>query len=230
MPDLDPGWGAKKTAMEKRLHSLKRIEMLTPETFVLHFDRTAFAFIPGQHVVLRDPGSGEGREYSIYSAEQEEELSFLVREVIGGAFSRFLTHLKPGSQLLIEGPSGFFVLDEAIRNGQPVLFVATGTGISPFRSFVESYPGLNYMLLHGVHFADEAYGKDAFNPTRYCLCTSREEKGDYFGRVTYYLKEYPVAAGTICYLCGNSEMIEEVTGILEGYGVPPEHIRTEVFF
>jgi ferredoxin-NADP reductase len=39
-----------------------------------------------------------------------------------------------------------------------------------------------------------------------------------------------VAADTICYLCGNSDMIEEVTGILEKYGLPPENIRTEVFF
>jgi len=132
--------------------------------------------------------------------------------------------------MYIEGPAGFFILDEALKNGHPLLFIATGTGISPFHSFVRSFPELNYTILHGVHFADEAYGKDAFNPARYCLCTSREEKGDYFGRVTYYLKEHPVASGTICYLCGNSEMIDEVTEILEAGHIPPEHIRTEVFF
>ncbi|MEN6453002.1 MAG: FAD-binding oxidoreductase [Prolixibacteraceae bacterium] len=216
--------------MEKTVHHLTEIEKLTPETFVLHFERKGLVFIPGQYVVLRDPGSGEGREYSIYSSLQDEDISFLVREIIGGSFSRFLTHLKPSSPMYIEGPAGFFILDEALKNGSPVLFVATGTGISPFRSFVRSFPGLNYMILHGVHFADEAYGKGAFNPTRYCLCTSREQKGDYFGRVTYYLKENPVDPNTICYLCGNSEMIDEVTGILENYHIPPEHIRTEVFF
>lgn len=216
--------------MEKTVHHLTEIEKLTPETFVLHFERKGLVFIPGQYVVLRDPGSGEGREYSIYSSLQDEDISFLVREIIGGSFSRFLTHLKPSSPMYIEGPAGFFILDEALKNGSPVLFVATGTGISPFRSFVRSFPGLNYMILHGVHFADEAYGKGAFNPTRYCLCTSREQKGDYFGRVTYYLKENPVAPNTICYLCGNSEMIDEVTGILENCHIPPEHIRTEVFF
>jgi ferredoxin-NADP reductase len=216
--------------MERTVHHLTKIETLTPDTFVLHFERKGLMFIPGQYVVLRDPESGEGREYSIYSSLQDEDISFLVREVIGGSFSRVLMHLKPGSPMYIEGPAGFFILDEALKNGHPVLFVATGTGISPFRSFVRSFPGLNYMILHGVHFADEAYGKDAFNPIRYCLCTSREEKGDYFGRVTYYLKEHPVDLNTICYLCGNSEMIDEVTGILEGCHIPPEYIRTEVFF
>lgn len=216
--------------MEKTIHRLTEIEKLTPETFVLHFERNGFEFIPGQYVVLRDPESGQGREYSIYSSLQDEDISFLVREVIGGSFSRFLMHLRPGSPMYIEGPAGFFILDEQVKNGHPVFFIATGTGISPFHSLVRSYPGLNYMLLHGVHFADEAYGKNAFNPTRYCLCTSREQKGDYFGRVTYYLKEYPVDPATIFYLCGNSEMIDEVTLILESYQIPPEHIRTEVFF
>ena len=216
--------------MEKTVHHLTEFEELTPDTFVLHFERKGLAFTPGQYVVLRDPGSGEGREYSIYSSLQDNDLSFLIRKVKGGVFSRFLMHLQVGSSMYIEGPSGFFILDEALKKGHPVLFVGTGTGISPFRSFVRTFPGLNYRVLHGVHFADEAYGKTAFNPTRYYLCTSREDKGDYFGRVTYYLKEYPVDPGTICYLCGNSDMIEEVTNILEDYHVPAEHIRTEVFF
>jgi ferredoxin-NADP reductase len=95
---------------------------------------------------------------------------------------------------------------------------------------VKSYPELDYKVLHGVHFADEAYGRDAFDPSRFVLCTSRQDAGDYFGRVTYYLKENAVDKDTICYLCGNSDMIEEVTTILEKYGLPPENIRTEVFF
>lgn len=84
--------------------------------------------------------------------------------------------------------------------------------------------------MHGVHFADEAYGKNAFEPDRYCLCTSRDDQGNYHGRVTSYLKENPVQKDTIFYLCGNSDMIEEVTDILENYGVAPENIKTEVFF
>lgn len=130
----------------------------------------------------------------------------------------------------IEGPRGFFILDEKVKAGYPVLFIASGTGISPFHSFVTSFKYLNYKLLHGVHFADEAYGKDAFDPQRYCLCTSREENAGYFGRVSYYLKEHPVSSDTVCYLCGNSNMIEDVTNILENYGVSAENIRTEVFF
>ena len=216
--------------MNKVLHTLIAVEDLTPETFVLHFERNDFEFMPGQYVVLRDPGTGEGREYSIYNSIHENKLSFLIKEVNNGEFSRYLRHLAVGSKLYVEGPRGFFILDEKVKEGHPVLFVASGTGISPFHSFVESFPELNYKLLHGVRFSDEAYGKEAFSPDRYCLCTSREETGDYFGRVTYYFKQNQVDADTVCYLCGNSDMIEEVTEILENQGVPAENIRSEVFF
>jgi ferredoxin-NADP reductase len=216
--------------MNKSLHQLLELEELTPETFVLHLDRKDFQFKPGQYAVLRNPETGEGREYSIYSSDQDERLSFLIRQVEFGGFSRYLRYLTPGSTLQVEGPRGFFVLDEKVLSGHPVLFVATGTGISPFHSFVRSYPDLNYHMLHGVHFPDEAYGRATYDAERYRLCTSRQEGSDYFGRVTYYLKENPVPKETVCYLCGNSDMIEEVTDILEGYGVCPENIRSEVFF
>jgi ferredoxin-NADP reductase len=216
--------------MKRRKHLVQEIINLTPETFILRLDRQDFQFEPGQYVVIRIPGAPKGREYSIFSSTTDYFLDFLVREIPSGEFSRYLRHLLPGSELDIEGPKGYFILNEKTKAGHPTLLIASGTGISPFHSWVKSFPDLNYRVLHGVHFADEAYGREVFNPTRYMLCTSRHDQGDFFGRVTYYLKKNPVEKETICYLCGNSGMIEEVTDILEKYGLPPENIRTEVFF
>ncbi len=216
--------------MKRRKHTVLEIKNITPETFVLRLDRQDFQFEPGQYVVIRIPGQQKGREYSIFSGINDDYLDFLIREIPAGEFSRYLRHLTPGSELDLEGPKGYFILNEKTKQGHPTLLIASGTGISPFYSYVKSYPDLNYHVLHGVHFADEAYGREAFDAARLVLCTSRHDKGDYFGRVTYYLKEHPVEKDTICYLCGNSEMIEEVTDILEKYGLPPENIRTEVFF
>jgi ferredoxin-NADP reductase len=216
--------------MKRRKHTVLEIRNITPETFVLRLDRQDFQFEPGQYVVIRIPGQQKGREYSIFSGINDDYLDFLIREIPAGEFSRYLRHLTPGSELDLEGPKGYFILNEKTKQGYPTLLIASGTGISPFYSYVKSYPDLNYNVLHGVHFADEAYGREAFNSDRFVLCTSRHDKGDYFGRVTYYLKEHQVEKDTICYLCGNSEMIEEVTDILEKYGLPPENIRTEVFF
>ena len=216
--------------MKRRKHTVLNIINITPETFILRLDRQDFQFEPGQYVVIRIPDMKKGREYSIFSATTDDFLDFLIREIPAGEFSQYLRHLTPGAELDLEGPKGYFILNEKTKQGHPTLMIASGTGISPFHSFVKSYPGLTYRVLHGVHFADEAYGREAFNPDNYVLCTSRHNSGDYFGRVTNYLKEHPEEKNTICYLCGNSEMIEEVTAILEKYGLPPENIRTEVFF
>ena len=216
--------------MKRRKHIILEIIDLTPETFILRLDRQDFQFEPGQYVVLRMPHEKKGREYSIFSSTSDNYLDFLIREIPEGEFSRYLRHLMPGSEIDMEGPKGYFVLDERSKKGVPILMIASGTGISPFHSFVKSYPGLNYKVLHGVHFADEAYGRESFDPDSILICTSRSNDGDYFGRVTYYLQDSPVDKDTICYLCGNSEMIDQVTTILEKYGLPPENIRTEVFF
>ncbi|HBL77432.1 MAG TPA: oxidoreductase [Prolixibacteraceae bacterium] len=218
------------STVHRTRHKVISVENLTPETFVVRIEKNDFRFEPGQYVVFRIPELKQGREYSIYSGANETYLDFLVREIPEGSFSRYLRHIKTGEIVELEGPKGFFILDEQAKQGAPLLFVATGTGISPFHSFVKSFPDLNYNVLHGVHFDDEAYGRKSFIQGNFTLCTSRVDKGDYFGRVTYFLKEHPVARDTICYLCGNSEMIEEVAGILENYGIPPENIRTEVFF
>jgi len=216
--------------MKKQKHIVQQIISLTPETFILRLNRGNFQFEPGQYVIIRIPNESKGREYSIFSGINDDFLDFLVREIPEGDFSRYLRHLLPGSELDIEGPKGFFVLDEQTRSGHKAMFISTGTGISPFHSYARSFPELHLKVLQGVHFDDEAYGRNSFEPGNYILCTSRTDKGDYFGRVTYYLKESNLDTEAIYYLCGNSSMIDEVTTILEERGVPPEHIRTEVFF
>jgi ferredoxin-NADP reductase len=216
--------------MKRQKHIVQQIINLTPETFILRLDRGNFEFEPGQYVIIRIPGENKGREYSIYSGTTDDYLDFLVREIPEGNFSRYLRHLLPGSELDIEGPKGYFILDEQTKQGHKAMFIATGTGISPFHSYARSYPELHLRVLHGVHFEDEAYGRDSFEPQNHMLCTSRTDKGDYFGRVTYYLKENELDTETTYYLCGNSSMIDEVTTILENKGIPARHIRTEVFF
>ena len=216
--------------MNRTQHQVISVMNLSPGTFLLRIERNQLTFEPGQYVILREPGKSRGREYSIYSSLSDAYLDFLIREVDPGQFSKYLHNLLPGSFLELEGPKGFFILNEEAKNGHPLLFVATGTGISPFHSFIYSFPTLNYRLLHGVRFPYENYGLEAFSAGRLCLCTSQGKGDNYHGRVSTYLRENPITAGILCYLCGNSSMIEEVTGILEHYGLPPQSIHTEIFF
>jgi len=170
------------------------------------------------------------REYSVYSGENDDYLEILVREVIDGKVSPQLKQLKEESVLEVDGPFGFFRFNPEDFDAQKFLFVATGTGISPFHSFVCTYPELDYRLIHGVRFGEEAYEHYDFDENKIILCTSGEENGRFNGRVTEYLVSNPVDAETNCFLCGNSEMIHEVFDILTAKGVPVSNIYSEVYF
>lgn len=205
-------------------------EDLAPTAYVLRLDRGGLAFVPGQCVILGIAGGRDQREYSIYSPIAAATLDVLIREVEGGKVSRQLRRCAPGVEVTIEGPVGFFTLDDVVPSRDEVLFVATGTGIAPFHCMAGSMVGLNYRVLHGVRAASEAFGRATFDRARHVLCASREAAGDFAGRVTDYLRAHPVNPRVRCYLCGNARMIDEAYDILAQQGVPADNIRAEVYF
>jgi ferredoxin--NADP+ reductase/benzoate/toluate 1,2-dioxygenase reductase subunit len=81
-----------------------------------------------------------------------------------------------------------------------------------------------------VKYGDEAYEFEDYNPGRYILCTSRDNRGDYQGRVTDFLMAQPIKTGVDYYLCGNSQMIHEVYDILKDLSVETDRIHAEVYF
>lgn len=187
-------------------------------------------FQTGQFILVNTPDSIEQREYSVYSGENDDYLEILVREVLEGNVSPKLKRLKENTELGVDGPFGFFKFDPEQFISKKFLFVATGTGISPFHSFVRTYPGLEYKLIHGVRFDEEAYEHDDFDKEKVTLCTSGENNGHFNGRVTDYLFSQKIDADTNCFLCGNSEMIHEMFDIVTAKGVPVSNIYSEVYF
>ena len=211
-------------------HRVHLVRHLNARTFVLRFDRHDLHFEPGQYVVLGMPGSIARREYTIYSGAADDFLEVLVREIDGGLVSAALKACEPGDVLEVDGPYGLFVTEPGQRKSAGYLFVGSGTGISPFHSLAQSYPEIDYCLLHGVRTADERHEYTTFEHSRYTACLSGEARGGYHGRVTGYLRSHPVDPGRLCYLCGNSGMIVEAFDILRSQGVPRDHLYAEVYF
>jgi ferredoxin--NADP+ reductase/benzoate/toluate 1,2-dioxygenase reductase subunit len=210
----------------KQSHVILDKRDISPSVFVLRLERNGFNFDPGQYVFINLPGETYVREYSIYSGADDPYIEFLIKEVSDGFVSAKLRKSNPGDQLEIDGPFGFFTLNEAFYSTPPLLLISTGSGIAPFHSFIRSRPSLKYRLIHGVRDCIETYEKNIYH--HYVLCTSRDNTGDYHGRVSQYLKENPVSTDFWCYLCGNYEMILEVTEILIKQGIPFAHIYSEV--
>lgn len=206
------------------------VRNLTSGTFVLRFSRGDIQFRAGQRIIVGLKGDLDQREYSIYSGEQDNYLEILVREITEGSVSVKLKHMTPGGSVSINGPFGSLGIESFTRYSAKHIFVATGTGISPFHSMIRSYPGLDYKIFHGVRFRNEAYDSSDYEPERYVLCTSNEMNEGKKGRVTWLLSELKPSAEMLFYLCGNSDMIYDVFHILRDKGIPPEKIFSEIYF
>lgn len=216
--------------IDTHYYKVTELRSLTENTFVLSLPKSRFKFEAGQHISLSIMGDYQSREYSIYSAEEGENLEILVKEVEGGYFSPKLKHLKIGDLVEVHGPFGKFRLDEKKRNTHQHVFIASGTGIAPFHSMVKTNPSLNYKLIHGVRYLNEAYEIGEYERDRVVVCTSRDEKGDFYGRLTDYLKKTDFARNTCFYLCGNSDMIFDAMEILKSKGFDRDSVTVEVYF
>jgi len=211
-------------------HKVISIRNLTDTTFVIRFERNNLQFQSGQFIVLKNPGTSEKREYSVYCGENDDYLEVLVREIEGGKVSGRLKRLKAGTEIEVEGPFGFFKFNPEKFSFHKFLFIASGTGISPFHSFIRTFPWLDYQLVHGVRLKEEAYEHADYENDKVVLCLSGVEVGEFNGRVTDYLFTQKIDRETNCFLCGNSEMIYEAFDILTGKGVPVSNIFSEVYF
>jgi ferredoxin--NADP+ reductase/benzoate/toluate 1,2-dioxygenase reductase subunit len=203
---------------------------ITDTTCVLKFERKNIAFITGQHLGVGPIDGIRTREYSIYSAEKDDYIEILVKEVVDGQVSPVLTHLQKGDFVVVDNPVGNFSLQKNLDTSQKHIFIASGTGIAPFHSFIKTFNSLQYKLIHGVRFANETYGMESYDPNRYTLCVSGEKNNGFQGRVTDFIKANPQGSNHFYYLCGNSNMIHEMYEILEKQKVSDDNIFAEVYF
>lgn len=201
-----------------------------PEAFFLTVERRSDRPRAGQHCSLGLPGS-ESRPYSLASAETAPHLEFLIRRVRHGRVSSQLAVLAPSDQVRLESPQGRFTLAAALPD-ERLLFVATGTGIAPFLSFLRTRPDLDATLIHGIRHPVDDFAAAVGLSDRRILCVSGSEvpPGAFAGRVSAWLDQNPPSVYHRAYLCGNAKMILEVFPRLADAGIPEDRIHTETYF
>ncbi len=203
----------------------------TEQLFELQLDRANVAFEPGNCLALFN-NNEESRPYSIASGTDDELLRFLIRRVPEGPVSQWLTERKPGDMVQASEPFGWFQPGRSESEEQSV-FIATGTGIAPFLSYLRTMPQQPpQACFYGVSLAAEAFALDELKALpNFQLAVSRETaNGDFHGRVTGLMEQLPLESNIHYYLCGLDEMIDEVSGWLEQKNIDYTHIHREVFF
>lgn len=205
---------ADSRAYRSRLLKRRRLSAGTVE---IELERPpGFSFFPGQRIQLFR--GQDAREYSLVSAPEDRSLLLCVRIVPGGLFTPWLASCPEGAEVSFSGPFGYFVYRPSPR---PACFVATGTGIAPFVAMARS--GLSgFSLLHGIRSLEDAYYRDAFEARAalYVSCVSGAvapglPHGVFPGRVTDYAERVLAGGPFDFYLCGNREMVRDMTRILD---------------
>lgn len=119
---------------------LIRSQSLSGLTKHLDFEvqgQDGFGFVPGQWVSVKantPEGEEVTRAYSIASPPSADgKFAFCLNRVQDGFMSNYLCDLTEGAEISFQGPFGNFTLRPPLQN---TLFIATGTGIAPFRAML----------------------------------------------------------------------------------------------
>lgn len=187
------------------------------------------------------------RAYSIASSSLERRyLEFYITLVPSGELTPRLFALRYGSPLFL-GPkaSGVFTLDR-VPPGKDVLLLATGTGLAPYMSMLRTLlirdTERKYVVVHGArHSWDLGYRAELESLARlrpnliYLPAITRPDQDPHFrgatGRLQQLLERGDVArayggeldpARLDVFLCGNPDMIEQVTRWLQTRGFMPD--------
>jgi CDP-4-dehydro-6-deoxyglucose reductase, E3 len=222
--------------------SLVAARTVTPRVRELVFERVdgrPFAFRSGQWVslvlpVLDAKGKPVRRSYSVASVPNgSARFELVVTRVDGGAGSTWLHEAAVGSKLEAKGPQGGFT-HGGVEAG-PSLFIATGTGVAPFRGMVHDALAAGgtapLWVLFGVRTPEDALYRAEFEALerahprlRFMLSMSRPP-ADWSGRSGYVqthvleLWNELKAFGTPhAYVCGVKKMLLEVRDVLKTQG------------
>ena len=122
-------------------------------------------FRAGQYVnvMVNVEGVRTSRPYSISSAPMAERLELTVRDKPGGFVAPYLfNNLKVGDVLETTGPAGHFY-HEPLIDGEDLVFLAGGSGITPFMSMirdtVQRQRPLKINLLYGSRTPEDVIFK-----------------------------------------------------------------------
>jgi len=204
-------------------------------------------FQAGQYInlLVEIDGIKTGRPYSISSPpNQTAYYDLTVRRIAEGFVSDYLLdQVQVGDILESTGPAGHLYYNP-LFHGQDLVFLAGGSGITPFASMIREVTdrnlGRKIHLLYGCRKAEEAIFHEELllraarhNNFTYDLVISDPED-DYTGLTglldaTLIKERVGNVTGKTFYLCGPQAMYEFCLPELQKLNVPRRRIRQEVF-
>ncbi len=233
---------AKVVALDSLTHDIKfvRLELVDPETI---------EFIPGQYVQLEAPPYAKSpesvyRAYSIASDTRDlHHLELIIRLVPNGICTTWVfEYLKVGDMVTFNGPYGDFQIQDTDAE---MIFIAGGSGMAPFRSFLTDFTRRNVarrcryffgaVQARDMFYLDEMAAYEAALPDFHFIpALSAPADGDAWagetGLVTDVVAQHcPDCSASEAYLCGSPGMIDACVKVLTSKGLPEDRIYYDKF-
>jgi ferredoxin-NADP reductase len=221
----------------------------TPTTKTFRFERVDGPlppWRPGQYVnVFVDvDGVLTSRPYSISSPPGGGTLALTVRNKPAGFVAPYLLNeVQVGDELETTGPTGSFY-HEPLIDGDDLVFLAGGSGITPFlsiiRDAVQHDRPLQMHLLYGSRVPDDVIFGEALaelaaqHPNLHYAPVISEPPPDYQGLAGFLSadlirQQIGDPAGKTYYICGPNVMYDYCLAALAELGVPRHKIRRELY-
>ena len=213
-------------------------------------DEPLAAALPGQFVVLRLPiQSGAPpvlRSYSLSDLPSTEHYRVSIKQEEKGLGSTYLrTRITPGSKLEVSAPRGSFILRSG---GEPAVLLSGGVGATPVLAMLHALaaeePSRPVWWLHGARnrddhpFREESRAllqklKYSHSYIQYSRPGPADQRGVDFDAAGHLaVSEFDkigVPHEGQFYLCGPPAFLRELTTDLAAWGVPADHVHTEIF-
>lgn len=203
-----------------------------------------FNFVAGQWLSFTQPkpdGEQVSRAYYIASPPGgDNRFGLCLNRVQDGFMSNFLCDMKEGDEIAYQGPSGDFSLRSPLRD---TLFIATSTGIAPFRSMLHwllaeksRQEGKQFWLLYGNRYESDIYYHGEFldlaaKHSNFHYRPTLSRSGPDWHGLRGYVQEHiaELAQGRTdmhAYISGLAKMIKANCDLLQGLGWD----RKSIFF
>lgn len=202
----------------------------------------ALPALPGQFVSFTGEVGGRRvtRPYSLAGLPQGNRFELCLNRVKEGLFSPWLFELEPGGTVAMQGPLGYFTPRQPFRDS---VLVATGTGVAPFRAFLQSEPvlasGARITLLFGARHEESLLYRAEFEQLervrpgfRYMPTLTRPPEGwqGRTGRVQAHLDDALEGRADLdVYICGMREMVDDIRRLLKERGFERRQIIAEKY-
>lgn len=225
-------------------------QQLSPDSYLFVFDRPQnFKFTAGQYMEWTLPHNnvdsrGNRRYFSIASSPSEKNLSMLVKFYSpSSSYKKGLIALPTGREVIASQLAGDFTLPKDSQ--RPLVFIAGGVGIAPFRSMIQDIIDrnvkVNIVLLYANRHLDDILFADVFKKaeangvkTIYTLTDTKSVPANWTGRVGYITEamvqqDIPDFAARSFYISGPQLMVESFAHILDNVGVAKSKIVLDYF-